>query len=344
MNKLKVGIVGSGKMGLLHAGIFNILEYSKLASISENKKIILEGLKKYLSGVNTYQNYEEMIEKENLDIAVITTPVFLHKSMIEYSMKHNLHIFVEKPMALNYTECQSILNKPYRKKTMVGYCRRFMSTYNFVKDVIKNEKLDSVHYFYSQLFVSQVFSPGKGWLYNPKISGGGVVIDQGSHAIDLIQYLFGDIETVHAFGGSLYNKEVEDFASINIRLKNDLFGSLQICWSVRNYRTAEFKIEIHFDKGIIIVTEKYVNIFSKIENEFFKKGWNIIYTQNLKEEIPIDIGGPEYTLEDIHFLKCIVNDETPLCNFYNVAKTNYIIDKIYLSMKNIRTEKIDPEN
>lgn len=344
MNKLKVGVIGTGKMGLLHAGIYNILEYSELASISEKKKVILEGLKNYLSGVNTYENYEEMVEKENLDIVVITTPVFLHKRMIENSMKHNLHIFVEKPMALNYMECQSILSKSYGKKTMVGYCRRFMGTYNFVKDVIKNEKLGAVNHFHSQLFVSQVFSPGKGWLYNPEKSGGGVVIDLGSHAIDLIQYIFGDIETVHAFGKSIFNKEVEDFASINIRLKKNLFGYLQLSWSVRHYRLPEFKIEIHSEKGMIIVTEKYVKIFSEIENEFFKKGWNVFYKQNLTKDIPIDLGGPEYTLEDMHFLKCIVKDEMPICDFHIAARTNYIIDKIYSSMKNARTEKITTEN
>jgi predicted dehydrogenase len=344
MNKLKVGIIGAGKMGFLHAGIFNTLELSELSSIAEKKKIILEGLKKYLSEVNIYENYEEMIEKENLDAVVITTPVFLHKRMIEKSMKFNLHIFVEKPMALNHMECQSILSKSYEKKTMVGYCRRFMGTYNFVNEIIKSETLGRVNYFHSQLFVSQVFSAGKGWLYNPEMSGGGVVIDLGSHAINLIQYLFGDIESVQAFGKSLFNKEVEDFASINLHLRNNLFGSLQISWSVRHYRLPEFKIEIHFEKGIIITTEKYVRIFSEIENKSIKKGWNTFYKQNLTKDVPVDLGGPEYTLEDMHFLKCILQDEMPFCDFYEGAKTNLVIDKIYSSIKNLRTEKINPEN
>jgi len=264
--------------------------------------------------------------------------------MIEQSMKNNLHIFVEKPMAINYTECQSILNKPYGKKTMVGYCRRFLGTYNLAKDIIKNENLGKINYFHSQLFVSQVFSPGKGWLYNPEISGGGVIIDLGSHAIDLIHYLFGDIDTIHAYGKSIFNKEVEDFASINLRLKNNIFGSLQLSWSVRHYRLPEFKIEIHFHHGIIIVTEKYINIFSEIENKSMKKGWNTFYKQNLTKEIPINLGGPEYTLEDMHFTNCIIQDEKPILDFSEAAKTNLVIDKIYSSIKNERIEKINPEN
>ena len=128
MKELKVGVIGTGKMGLLHAGIFNNLEESVLSAISEKKKIIADSFKKYLSGVNIYQNYKEMLENEDLDIVVITTPVFLHKIMIKDSMEHNLNIFVEKPLAINSNECQSILSKPYKNKTMVGYCRRFMGT------------------------------------------------------------------------------------------------------------------------------------------------------------------------------------------------------------------------
>ena len=343
MNELKVGVIGTGKMGFLHAGVFNTLEESILSAVSEKKKIIISGLKKYLPNVNIYQNYEEMLEKEDLDIVVVTTPVFLHKKMIEDSMKHNLNIFVEKPMAIGGNDCRLILSKPYEKRTMVGYCRRFMGTYNFVKKIIKNSTLGNVNYFHSQLFVGWVFNQGKGWMFNPETSGGGVIMDLGSHAIDLFHYLFGDIKTVHAFGGPIFNKEVEDYASVNIRFKNVPMGSLQVSWSIRNYRLPEFKIEIHLDKGIITVTEKYVNIYSEKETDFIKKGWNTYYKQNLTKDIPIDLGGPEYTLEDLHFLNCILENNTTLCDFKEAAKTNFVIDKIYSSIKKERVEKINYE-
>ena len=141
MEKLKVGVIGTGKMGLLHAGIFNTLEESVLSAISEKKKIIADSFKKYLSGVNIYQDYKKILEKEDLDIVVITTPVFLHKRMIEDAMKHNLNIFVEKPLAISGSECRSILSKPYENRTMVGYCRRFMGTYNLAKKIIENSDL-----------------------------------------------------------------------------------------------------------------------------------------------------------------------------------------------------------
>ncbi|HEC86861.1 MAG TPA: Gfo/Idh/MocA family oxidoreductase [Thermoplasmatales archaeon] len=343
MEKLKVGVIGTGKMGLLHAGIFNTLEESIVSAISEKKKMIVNSFKQYLPGINIYQNYKEMLEEEDLDVAVITTPVFLHKKMIQDAMKHSLNIFVEKPLAINGGECRLILNKPYKNRTMVGYCRRFMGTYNLAKKIVENSDLGSVNYFHSHLFVAQVFSQGKGWLYDPKKSGGGVLMDLGSHAIDLLHYLFGDIETVHAFGKAVFNKEVEDYVSINMRLKKVPLGSLQLSWSIRNYRLPEFKIEIHLEEGVIVVTEKYINIYSEKETGSIKKGWNTYYKQNLTKDVPVDLGGPEYTLEDLHFLKCVLENKETLCNFREAAKTNFVIDKIYSSIEKEKVERVSYE-
>ena len=343
MDKLKVGVIGAGKMGLLHGGIFNNLNGSILHAISEKKKIISEVIKQCVSDIMIYQDYEEMLEKEQLDIVVITTPVFLHRKMIEDAMNHDAHVFAEKPLALNGEECQSILSKSSKNKTMVGYCRRFMETYKMAKNLIENEELGRVNYFNAHLFVAQVFNQGKGWLYNPKTSGGGALIDLGSHAIDMLHYLFGDIKQVNAIGKSIYNKEVEDYVSVNLQIKGDIFGSLQVSWSIKNYRLPELYIEIHLEKGTIIATEKYVRIYSKEDTHSIKKGWNSYYKQNLTKNIPINLGGPEYTLEDSHFLDCIFNNEKTLCDFEEAAKTNFVIDKIYSSIQNYTTEKINYE-
>ena len=315
MEKLKVGVIGSGKMGLLHSGIFNSLDSSKLGAISDKDGFVLNALKSYLPGVATYKNYENMLENETLDIVVITTPVFLHKKMIDDCMKHGLAIFVEKPLAINGLESRSIANKNYKNATLVGYCRRFMETYNFAKRLLDSGKLGRANYISSHIYVSQIFKQGNGWMYNQGMSGGGVIIDLGSHAIDLFHYIFGDILTVHAFTRPVFNKDVEDYASINLHFKNDIIGSLQVSWSIKNYHLPELKIEIHLEHGVIIVTEKYISIYSDINNEPIRKGWQTHYKQELKKDIPINIVGSEYTLEDLHLLNCILEGKESICDF-----------------------------
>lgn len=330
-------------MGILHSGIFNSLDRSTLCAVSDKDGFMVTALKSYLPNVHVYQNYKEMLNKEELDIVVITTPIFLHKEMIEESIARKLAIFVEKPLALNGQECKSILNKNYNNTSLVGYCRRFMETYNLAKKITENKYLGNVNYFNSHLYVSQIFKQGKGWLYNPKLSGGGVLIDLGSHAIDLFHYLFGDIRIINAFAKPVFNKKVEDYVSINLSFKNDILGSLQVSWSTRNYRLPEFSIDMQLDEGAISVTEKYINIYSEIDADIIKKGWNIYHKQDLIKDVPIDIAGPEYTLEDLHLLTCVLEKNQTKCDFKEAARANFVIDKIYSSIEKESMEKISYE-
>ena len=128
-----------------------------------------------------------------------------------------------------------------------------------------------------------------------------------------------------------------------MHFENVPLGSLQVSWSIRNYRLPEFRIEIHLDEGTIIVTEKYLNIYSEKEVDSIKKGWNTYYKQNLTNNIQINLGGAEYTLEDLHFLNCILENKKTLCDFREAAKTNFVLDKVYSSMKKERVEKINYE-
>jgi len=340
MQKLKVGVIGLGKMGLLHAGIFNSLDKSKLCAISDKDKILLGALKNYLPGTDSYLNYMDLLEMQDLDIVVVTSPVSLHKEMINASLKRGAAVFVEKPLALNGAECRAILSSNHKNITMVGYCRRFMETYNLAKRILDDGTLGKANYFDSHIYVSQTFRAGSGWLYRPELSGGGVLMDLGSHAIDLLHYFFGDIKTVSAFARSVFNENVEDYVSANLQFEESIFGSLQASWSVRGYRLPEFKISIQLDEGSIIVTEKYITIFSQRKKPRLKEGWSTFYKQDLAESVPFNVAGHEYTLEDLHFLKCVENDRGTNCDFREASRTSFVIDKIYSSIQNDRSESI----
>lgn len=340
MEDLKVGVIGLGKMGLLHAGIFNTIEGSVLTAVAEKKKIIINGIGKYLPHVNAYTDYEMMLGEENLDVVVITTPVFLHRPMIEKVMEYDLNIFVEKPLAKDFNECKVILKKTYDCRTMVGYCRRFMGTYNLAKKIIQNKELGKPNFFCSQFFVEQALKKGKGWLYDQEMAGGGVLIDLGSHAIDMFHYLFGDIKKVQVLGKSIYNTNIEDFMSSNIYFADGLVGSLDLSWSKRHYRLPELKIDIEFEEGSMTVTEKYITISSTNKTNNLDKGWNRYYQQNLTKDIPLNIGGTMFTLEDMHFINSIKEDKPTICSFKEAAKTNLVMDRMYDSMRTHSAQNI----
>jgi len=340
-NSLKVGLIGAGKMGLLHGGIFNSLENSDLVCIAEKDKMISKGLGKYVPEVNVYRDYEKMLKKEDLDILAITTPVFLHKPMIDSALGYDLNIFIEKPLARTWEESKDIMKSKNNQKTLVGYCRRFMGTYKLAKKVIDQEVLGKINDFESQLYVSQCFDEADGWQYEPEKSGGGVLMDLGCHAIDLFHYLFGPINSVYGQAKSVYNKKVEDYVSMNMDFKKGFNGTLNLSWSIRNYRLPEFKIKIYFENGELIVTEKYLDIYSEIDTEFISEGWNTFYKQDITDDVQLNLGGPEYTLEDSHLVEAIIEDKKTKSNFKTAARTNLVLDRTYSSISDNEVKEIN---
>lgn len=340
MSDLRVGVVGVGKMGLLHAGIFNQLESSTLVAAAEKDGLTSNLLKSYLPHTSVYRDYEEMFTREELDIAVITTPVFLHKPVVEVALEHNCHVFVEKPLALDGDECRSVLNLGGTIKTQVGYNRRFLETFKMAKRIVDTSSLGDLKFLQSQMYETQVLRREQGWRFDRSKSGGGVIIDLGAHVIDIVHYLIGPLLSVQGMARSIYSDEVSDFASINMQFVNGLPGSLELSWSVRHYRLPEMKIAMQFENGTVTATEKYIEIYSEVGNHPLKKGWTTLYLQDLTAGVPINLGGPEYTAEDVQLLECIRNDSEPLCNFREAAKTNFAIDAIYESVNTGKTKKI----
>jgi predicted dehydrogenase len=340
LSDLRVGVVGLGKMGLLHSGIFNQLESSTLVAVAEKDRLTSNLLEAYLPHVSVYRNYEEMFKREELDIAAITTPVFLHKPIVEAAVERGCHVFVEKPLALDGDECRSLLRLGRDVKTQVGYNRRFLETFKMAKRIVNDSSLGELKFFQSQMFETQVLRKEQGWRFDPSKSGGGVIIDLGAHVIDILHYLVGPLSSVQGMARSIYSDNVSDYASVNLQFVDGLIGSLELSWSVRHYRLPEMKIAMQFENGTLTATEKYIEIYSEVDNDALKRGWSTLYLQDLSAGVPINLGGHEYTAEDVQLLECIRNDEEPLCNFREAAKTNFAIDAIYESTNTGETQKI----
>jgi len=340
LSKLRVGVIGLGKMGLLHSGIFNQLESSTLVAAAEIDALTSNLVKTYLPQVSVYRDFEEMFKREELDIAAITTPVFLHKPIVEMASEHNCHIFVEKPLTLNGDECRSVLHIGGKVKTQVGYNRRFLETFKMAKRILDDSLLGELKFLQSQMFETQVLRREQGWRFDPSKSGGGVIIDLGAHVIDMLHYLVGPLSNVHGMAQSIVSDNVSDYASINLQFVSGLIGSLELSWSVRHYRLPEMKIMMQFEQGTLTVTEKYIEIYSEADSNALRRGWSTFYLQDLTKGVPVNLGGPEYTAEDVQLLDCIQNNEEPLCNFREAAKTNFAIDAIYDSIKTKEMQKI----
>ncbi|RMF29381.1 MAG: hypothetical protein D6752_06085, partial [Candidatus Nitrosothermus koennekii] len=129
-----------------------------------------------------------------------------------------------------------------------------------------------------------------------------------------------------------------------LRLENGLTGYIDTSWSIRNYRLPEINIEIHGSNGTLFVNEDYIRLildapFNR-NNLNFNDGITTIYKQELFKGVPIDIGGVEYTREDMHVIDCVKNKRQSMLNISEASKVQAVIDAIYRSANNNRWEDV----
>ncbi|HNX48230.1 MAG TPA: Gfo/Idh/MocA family oxidoreductase [Methanomassiliicoccales archaeon] len=332
MDKVRTGIIGAGKMGILHTCLFNKIPGSSLVAICDTAPLNLRLLRSALPKATMYDDFNHMLESAELDLVVVTTPVFLHHRMAMTALKKGIAVFMEKPLALNGDQSLELAVASEKTTTCVGYCRRFMATYQMAKSMLEIEQLGKVKSFSSHMFVTQNIDESTGWQYDPKKSGGGVLMDLGSHAFDMVHYLLGDVQYVSATALATMPSGVETSTHVDLELRNGLSGSLDVSWSEPGFRLPEMMMDIRTEFGRIRVCEKYIEVIDDRETVPEKRE-RTIYKQHIEKGVHINIGGPEYTREDMHIIDSILKNTPTICDFTEAAKTNYVIEAGYSSIK-----------
>lgn len=321
--KLRVGIVGLGKMGLLHACILNVLPDVRLVALCDKSNLIRKVVKKLFAGAQIIDDLDGF-SGLHLDAVYITTPIPSHFPLAKMVYSKNIaeSLFIEKTLASNYEDGRQLcgLCRECAGVGMVGYMKRFSVTFRKAKDLLNGETLGKLVSFDAHAYSSD-FSDVKS---DPKISAarGGVLRDLGSHVIDLALWFFDDLvvqsvemKSQNAFGS-------EDSAHFETKGSDDLEGRFDISWCEKGYRMPEFGLTIRGNKGIIVVDDYSVSLDL---HEGESRRW---YRQDLGDSVFFLIGDPEYSREDEHFARSILNGGKVESSFETASKVDYVIDQV----------------
>jgi predicted dehydrogenase len=332
---LRGGVIGLGKMGLLHSAIINVLKKAELSAICEANNRVRLSASSFMPKVNFYKDYKKMLIQEGLDFVFITTPSFSHPQIAKDCIKHDCHIFIEKPLSINAATAKPLIRalKKRPRVTMVGYMMRYLNTFSRAKEILDKKILGKIISFQATTYVSQLFNKGKGWRYSPEKSGGGVIITQGSHAVDLIYWFFNIPQIVSAQINLFYSKKVEDFGHLNFGWKNGLTGWLDCSWSVDNHRLLEIAFQINGENGTLSVNDDMVKLYLRKKVKSFPQGWTLETKAELFSGVAVDIGGPQFTKEDEAFIKAIINKKKVANDVFSAYQVQKIVDGAYRSAK-----------
>ncbi|MFY0758522.1 Gfo/Idh/MocA family oxidoreductase [Metabacillus dongyingensis] len=235
---IRFGLIGCGFISKRHIKAISDCRQAELSAVSDLKEDRMQeaiaDFKKHAGDnreVSAYLNYQEMLQNENIDVIVITTISSLHAKMTLEALNANKHVILEKPMALSIEEANEIiaLSAVKQKKVMVCHQLRFLPLLSKMKEVIASGKIGAPYYAIASIRINRSAqyyetAPWRGtWKHD-----GGMLLNQGIHLVDLMQWFLGDAVKV---SGEIFqknkSKETEDAALGIVTFKNGARGIIE---------------------------------------------------------------------------------------------------------------------
>ena len=320
MVKLKVGVIGLGFMGSAHARVYNRLDECKLVGICD-----VNLARKYLAEqyhCKFFENFTDLLE-EKLDAVSICTPTSTHREISLEALERDRHILVEKPLTLNVKDAEEIIKRSKKSDLLaVGYIERFNPAINKLREIVDFKHISST--------ISLRFGPG-----STRIRDVGVLMDLGSHEIDMLSYLTKtEPEVLYAYVSNNSSNNFENYAYVSLRYGH-IHSHIETSW-LPNYKLRF--INLYGNKKFYSLDYAQQNIKCyrappKVNIEF--GSWEDILwlSRNVVEDIPVSPAEP-LELELKCFVKSVRKGEVvdPLCGGQGALEVLKIIEKSFSEM------------
>ncbi len=330
---LRAAIVGLGKMGLSHQSMVNAHPQLELTSVCDASGYMLDVLSKY-TGVKTYTDYRKMLAEEQLDCVFVATPSRYHAEIVAAALDHNLHVFCEKPFALDPEIGYRLAETAERKRLVnqVGYHYRFVATFNETRRLLEQNLIGELHHVRAEAYGPVVLRPKGATWRSQKIEGGGCLFDYSCHAIDLVNYLVGrPIAVSGSVLNSVFSNDVDDEIYSTFQFSKGLYGQLATNWSDESLRKMSVKLSLWGSNGRINVDRQELQVYVRSPPpaaEGFGAGWTVRYTTELTKPVWFYVRGEEYSAQIDHFVRCIETGGVAISSFRTASDTSLVADRV----------------
>ena len=249
--KLRFGLVGAGRIGNAYAQAFETAQAAELVAVADVRPDAVQALA-HRSGCSGFDAYQRMQREADLDAVLVCTPPVTHPDIAMYFMDHGVHVLCEKPFAIDLAHAKMMLAASKRNAVAITMASKF----RYVDDVIRAKSivmsgiLGEIVLFENS-FTSRVDMASQ-WNSDPAISGGGVLVDNGTHSVDIMRYFLGALSDVHVVEGKrTQGLAVEDTVRIFVHSVSGVMGSIDLSWSIN--KEQESYISIYGSRGTIQV-------------------------------------------------------------------------------------------
>ena len=303
MKKVGLGLIGLGYIGKVHLRHSLKIANSRVVAVSDLSRKALKEARK--AGVKrTFTKYEQLLKDPEIDAVIIALPTHLHLQCAKQVAEAKKHIFLEKPIARNVAEAKEIISavKKNSVKLMIGYPLRFNTEFCNLKEKIKSGVLGDVEVAYASYISCGPFfhraegyapSPVPEWWFKKELTGGGALIDLGSHMINLLRSYFGEIIEIKSHLSHRFNMDLEDHAICLAKFESETLAVISVGWFSQEY---QLKVELLGSVGHAKAQHLPPNpLFAAVQ---------MLATGNSKFYRP-------HFAELQHFVRCLIHDVSP---------------------------------
>jgi myo-inositol 2-dehydrogenase / D-chiro-inositol 1-dehydrogenase len=316
MTKLKIGIIGAGYIGGVHAGILARDERVEILAVHD---LAIESAERLVKswGARVAKNAAEVIE--SCDAVYITTPNTKHRDVAIAAAEAGKHVFCEKPMATSLADAQAVLDAATKSRVVfqVGHNRRFAPVYAKLKQMLTESH--PPHSAHVKMNRGELLQPE--WVGDPNITGG-FLYETTIHMFDMMRFLFGEVEMLQAVGSSHEYSEIDDF-SVLLKFANGMHATFA--------SSADASWLFPFER---------VEVFSHHETLVTREMESLVYTEGLDgrhiEHSMHHLAKEEkwgYLQEDKSFIDSMISGSPPAVTVFDGLKSVELVEGCYRSVK-----------
>lgn len=248
---LRLGIVGAGTIAQAYAEACGQSKHFTLRAVADCRMEAANAMAEAYSCA-AFSSAREMVEEMELDAALVATPPASHCDICCELLEAGLHVLCEKPLAIDSQSAQRMVETAVRADRLFTMASKF----RYVADVARAKALVASGVIGELVLLDNIFTGrvdmSHRWNSNPAISGGGVLIDNGTHSLDLTRYFLGELSQVQVIEGHrIQNLEVEDTVKLFARSKTGVLASIDLSWSVS--KEQPYYLSIYGSAGTLLV-------------------------------------------------------------------------------------------
>jgi predicted dehydrogenase len=318
---VRFGIVGAGAIAQAYATAFESCFVGEVVAVADTNPAAAAELAARLE-CPAFHSCAEMADGIELDAVLICTPPNNHPEICLYFLERKIHVLCEKPLSIDVASAQRMIQAARNS----GVKMTMASKFRFVEDVTRAKNLVASGILGEIVMVENFFTSHvdmtNRWNSKPEISGGGVLIDNGTHSVDLIRFFIGPLKEIHVVEGKRsQNLPVEETVHIFVRSESGVLGTVDLSWSIN--KELESYLRIYGSEGTVSVgwkESKFLLSGSK-SWKVFGKGYNKV--QAFRSQIE-------------NFAKSIRGEEILLLSLDDALASVQVIESAYAALHDSR--------